>query len=119
MTYKLDLMIMSGVEDGLLLKYDAQNGDGNLHEDHWVISVGRREENDLCLRNDTYVSRQHANIHWKDQSWWLEDCQSTNGTFSENADNYFDDTRVKGIIPVEPGQIFRIGRTWLRIQPGD
>lgn len=112
-------MIMSGVEDGLLLKYDSQSGDGTLFEDHWVISVGRREENDLCLRNDTYVSRQHANIHWKDSQWWLEDCQSTNGTFVENIDNYFDDTRVKGIIPIEAGQIFRIGRTWLRIQPGN
>ena len=110
-------MIMSGVEDGLLLKYATVNSDGDLAEDRWSISIGRREDNDVCLRNDTYVSRSHANLHWKDNRWWLEDCESTNGTYVENPDNFFDDTRVKGIIPIDIGQIFRIGRTWLRLQP--
>jgi pSer/pThr/pTyr-binding forkhead associated (FHA) protein len=114
---KLELMIMSGVEDGSLLKYISTNGDGELAEDHWTIHIGRRDDNDLCLRNDTYVSRQHANLHWKGERWWLEDCESTNGSFTENSANYFDDTRVKGIIPIEVGQLFRIGRTWMRIQP--
>jgi pSer/pThr/pTyr-binding forkhead associated (FHA) protein len=113
----LSIMIMSGVDDGSLLEFSVDNGDGKRSEDSWSIGVGRREDNDLCLRNDTYVSRQHANLHWKDNRWWLEDCASTNGTFIENADNYFDDTRVKGIVPIETGQLVRIGRTWLRIQP--
>lgn len=106
---------MSGVEDGALLKYSTANSDGQLLKDKWTISIGRRDDNDLCLRNDTYVSRQHANLHWKDTRWWLEDCDSTNGTFIENPENFFDDSRVKGIIPIDVGQLFRIGRTWLRI----
>lgn len=117
MDAKLELMIMGGVEDGALIKYTATNGDGDLSEDRWTVSIGRREDNDLCLRNDTYVSRQHAKIHWKSERWWLEDCNSTNGSFIENPANFFDDNRIKGIIPVEPGQLFRIGRTWMRIQP--
>ncbi len=115
----LDVMIMSGVEDGALLKFAAANGDGTVSDDQWTVSVGRRDDNDICLRNDTYVSREHASLHWKENRWWLEDRDSTNGTFTENADNFFDDIRVKGIIPIEVGQIFRIGRTWLRIQPPD
>lgn len=112
---KLDLMIMSGVEDGLRLTYDVENGDGKLsdNKDAWKISIGRREDSDICLRNDTFISRLHAYIMWENERWWLEDCDSTNGTFVELADS---DARVKGTIPIEPGQIFRVGHTWMRIE---
>jgi pSer/pThr/pTyr-binding forkhead associated (FHA) protein len=113
---KMGVMIMSGVEDGSLLEFDTSSQDGRVAQDKWTISIGRKEDNDICLRNDTYVSRQHANLHYKDQRWWLEDCNSTNGTFIGNPDNFFEDNPVKGIIPLEEGQIFRVGRTWLRIQ---
>lgn len=112
-------MIMSGVEDGALMKYNADNGDGKTLGSSWTISLGRRDDNDLCLRNDTYVSRQHAYLHWRENRWWLEDCDSTNGTFLESADNPFDDARVTGTIPLTPGQLFRAGRTWLRIQESE
>jgi len=114
--FKVNLMIMSGVKDGALLEMQTENGDGQIKNDRWSISIGRKDENDVCLRNDTFVSRQHANLHWKDRRWWLEDCDSTNGTFIENETNYFDDQPVKGIIPLEIGQLFRVGRTWMRIQ---
>lgn len=116
MTRKISVMVMSGVEDGAQYVFDADNGDGLAAEGHWTLSIGRRDENDICLRNDTYVSRHHANLHFKDNRWWLEDRKSTNGTFTENPDNFFEDTTVTGIVPVKPGQLFRIGRTWLRIQ---
>jgi len=113
---KVEIMIMSGVKDGSLITYSTRGGDGDHSNDRWRLSIGRKDENDLCLRNDTYVSRQHANLHWKDRQWWLEDCDSTNGTFIENELNFFDDTPVKGFVPLETGQLFRVGRTWLRIQ---
>lgn len=112
----LGIMIMSGVEDGSLLEFSSSAGEGEVADDKWTIHIGRRDENDICLRNDTYVSRQHANIHWINNRWWLEDCNSTNGTFMENPDRFFDDNPVKGIVPIIPGQLFRIGRTWMRIQ---
>jgi len=109
-------MIMSGVDDGSIITYKSNQGDGLMSEDNWTISIGRKDQNDLCLRNDTFVSRTHAKIHFKINRWWLEDCNSTNGTFIENAKNFFDDMPVKGIIPIEIGQLFRVGRTWMRIQ---
>lgn len=109
------VMIMSGVEDGTLLQLKSDL-DGSFREGHWKLSIGRRDDNDICLRNDTFVSRAHANIHWRDNTWWLEDCKSTNGSFIENEQDYFTDRRVHGIVPVEPGQMLRIGRTWMRIQ---
>lgn len=112
---KLEITIMSGVEDGLKLTYSVENGDGQFdHEKNlWKISIGRREDSDLCLRNDTFISRLHAYIRWEDDRWWLEDCDSTNGTFVENESG---DARVTGIIPIPHDQLFRVGHTWMRIE---
>lgn len=108
-------MIMSGVEDGLRLNFDTGNADGRLSEnpETWEITIGRIEDSDICLRNDTFVSRNHAIIRWENDRWWLEDCNSTNGTYIENAN---DRALVKGSIPIEPGQLFCVGRTWIRIE---
>lgn len=116
---RFNIMIMSGVQDGSVFRFDPLNGDGQQKEDRWTLSIGRRDENDLCLNNDTYISRHHANLHWKDSRWWLEDCQSTNGTFIADPEDFFEDKVVKGIIPIETNQLFRVGRTWLRIRAGD
>jgi pSer/pThr/pTyr-binding forkhead associated (FHA) protein len=107
---------MSGVEDGLRLNYSPDNGDGKHEAAKWMVSVGRREDSDVCLRNDTFVSRQHAHIYWEENRWWLQDINSTNGTFIENGEN---DARVKGTIPISPGQLFRIGHTWMRIEANE
>jgi pSer/pThr/pTyr-binding forkhead associated (FHA) protein len=40
----------------------------------------------------------------------LEDAQSTNGTF-------IDDDKIEGRVEILPGQLFRVGRTWLRVEP--
>lgn len=113
---ELSIMIMSGVDDGALLYFQSES-DGEAVKEHWTLTIGRRDDNDITLKNDTFVSRQHARLHWKDGRWWLEDDESTNGSFVENPVDVFADMRVRGIVPVDIGQLFRIGRTWLRIQP--
>lgn len=111
----LDLMIMSGVDDGQQLHYRTDNSDGQWEAEanRWLISIGRREDSDLCLRNDSFVSRLHAYLRWEQERWWLQDLKSTNGTFVEAGD---EDARVTGTIPIEPGEMFRVGHTWMRIQ---
>ena len=115
---RLDLMIMSGVEDGLRLSYNVENGDGQLSEDQttWKVSIGRKDDSDICLRYDSFISRQHAYICWENDHWWLQDCESTNGTYVEHADS---DARVSGTIPIEVSQLFRVGHTWMRIEETD
>jgi len=110
------ITIMSGADDGSELEF-ATYQNGERTDESWTLTIGRRDENDLCLRNDTFVSRRHASLHWKNNAWWLEDRDSTNGTFTEAPDDFFNDQRVSGIVPIEVNQLFRIGRTWLRIQP--
>jgi pSer/pThr/pTyr-binding forkhead associated (FHA) protein len=113
---KLEIMIMSGVLDGLRLTYSVENGDGDfdLEQDKWTLSIGRQNESDVYLRNDTFVSRLHAYIYWEKGRWWLRDEQSTNGTFVDNGEH---DARVTTAIPISPGELFRIGHTWMRIEP--
>lgn len=116
MEHKISIMVMSGVEDGRLHTCATASSDGLLELENgaWVLRLGRHADNDICIRSDTYVSRYHARLHWRDDRWWLEDCNSRNGTFVEDR---VDDARVFGTIPIEVNQLFCLGHTWLRIQP--
>ncbi len=46
-------------------------------------TIGRDRENDLVLPNAT-VSGKHALIHRRDDSFWIQDCGSRNGTWAGN-----------------------------------
>jgi hypothetical protein len=118
-------MVMSGVDDGKLITCSSVNaaigasdvtGDGIIENGAWILRLGRRDDNDICISTDTYASRYHARLHWRDERWWLEDCNSRNGTFVEDRS---EEARVFGIIPIEVNQLFCLGHTWLRIQPPD
>jgi len=43
-------------------------------------------------------------------TFWLEDGGSRNGTFVEKLD-----PSIEGRVSLRPGVLFRIGRTWLRL----
>lgn len=45
-----------------------------------VVNVGRGATNDLLLNNDT-VSSHHARLTFNLNQWWLQDLNSTNGTY--------------------------------------
>lgn len=114
MDLRVDIMLMSGVDDGKLLTFSSYNGDGASDAGSWLLKIGRRDGNDLILRNDTFASRDHAVLRYDEEgAWWLTDSNSRNGTFIEED---HDEARVSGTIPLAPGQLFRVGHTWLRIQ---
>lgn len=109
---ELVLMVMSGPDDGRTIRLSAERGDGFVSEDgEWSLVLGRREECDVSIPFDTQVSRQHALLRIQaDRRIWLADAGSRNGT-------YLGKARLDEPTLVEPGQLFRLGRTWLRIQP--
>lgn len=45
-----------------------------------VVNVGRGATNDLVINNDT-VSSHHARLTYHLNQWWLQDLNSTNGTY--------------------------------------
>ncbi len=103
---QIEVALMSGPQDGAVLTFERLLDS----EEPIVISIGRREGLDICLSYDSQVSREHAVLIYDGETFWLEDRQSTNGT-------YVGDTKITGRVEIQPGQLFRIGRTWLRVEP--
>ena len=100
------IAFMSGPKDGSTLTFDAPL-DPNMPIE---LTIGRRDGCDVCLSYDSQVSREHAVLIFDGEKFWLEDAQSTNGTFIE-------DDKTEGRVEILPGQLFRVGRTWLRVEP--
>lgn len=66
-----------------------------------VCSIGRGEENDVRIRDDT-VSLTHATLLRKRGAWFVVDLRSMNGTF-------VDGSRVSGERELHPGTRVRLG----------
>jgi pSer/pThr/pTyr-binding forkhead associated (FHA) protein len=115
----LSITFMSGPQDGKTLRFE-QPDPGEEH----ILTIGRRDGCDVYLGYDNQVSRLHArlgcvSIHVTSTesvanpsllSFWLEDSESRNGTFIEKGKE-----PIKGRVNLRPGSLFRIGRTWMRL----
>ena len=71
--------------------------------------VGRESPNGIPLVDDDFASAHHARIDARADGIWVEDLNSTNGTFVNGG-------RVAAE-RLEPGDIVRIGQTELVFQP--
>jgi pSer/pThr/pTyr-binding forkhead associated (FHA) protein len=69
--------------------------------DRAVCSIGRGEDNDVRIRDDT-VSSAHATLLRKRGAWFVVDLRSMNGTF-------VDGSRVSGERQLHPGACVRVG----------
>jgi hypothetical protein len=77
--------------------------------DSTAVTLGRAPENDLVLDSDEFASVQHARIEPRRDGVWVEDLDSTNGTF------------VNGVKVTRPrklasGDVIRVGETDLRYE---
>jgi serine/threonine-protein kinase len=54
-----------------------------LSLDKASLTIGRRSDNDLVVPEAT-VSGQHAQLHWQNGTWIVEDQGSTNGTYVDH-----------------------------------
>lgn len=75
------------------------------------VIVGRDPTCEICLPNDL-VSAQHAKFSFHHNQWWVEDLQSTNGTF-------LNDERVYTPTVLIAGDEVRCGRSNLLIGISD
>ncbi|MBO4645675.1 MAG: FHA domain-containing protein [Bacteroidales bacterium] len=72
-----------------------------------VITVGRISENNNIIVKDDKVSRNHLQIVQDDDgNYAVVDLDSTNGTFVNGQ-------RIRGSVPLRPGDILKIGNTEL------
>jgi len=100
----LSITLMSGPQDGVTYTFTL-----NAHQP-LTITIGRREECEIKLNYDSQVSRLHARLTYdpRDIEYMLEDLGSRNGTF-------VGVQRIEDRHPIQPGDIFRIGRTHMRL----
>jgi pSer/pThr/pTyr-binding forkhead associated (FHA) protein len=115
----VSITFMSGPNDGDTMRFNQPR----IGEER-ILSIGRRDGCDIYLGFDNQVSRLHARLGINAMavtatesvvdpfllSFWLEDGGSRNGTFIER-----DKQPIRGRVTLRPGSLFRIGRTWLRL----
>lgn len=107
---QISITFMSGPRDGDTLTFplDPTTSDISI-----VLTIGRREDTDVCLHYDSQASRLHAHLSYDGEQFWIEDTGSRNGTFLSTNERIPDNEKVV----LEPGALFRVGKTWLRLDP--
>jgi hypothetical protein len=73
------------------------------------VTVGRGGQNDLVLTSDEFASARHARIELRGDGVWVQDLESTNGTFVNGA-------RVAGAQRLDDGDVVRVGATDLVVE---
>lgn len=76
------------------------------------IVIGRSEESDIRIKTDAAVSSRHCKILVKGTQFYLEDCNSTNGT-------RYNDQEITTQIPIMSGGILEIGHARYRLEIGN
>jgi hypothetical protein len=71
-------------------------------------TVGRTAGNTIRLEEDS-ISSRHAVLRFEGGRWWVEDLQSTNGT-------YVNESRVTGRCPLHAGDVVQFGLVTARFQ---
>jgi pSer/pThr/pTyr-binding forkhead associated (FHA) protein len=72
------------------------------------MTVGRAPECELRL-DDTYASQQHARLFARNNSWFVEDLGSTNGTF-------VNEQKLAAPAMLQPGDKVRVGQTIMELR---
>ncbi|HEY8107513.1 MAG TPA: FHA domain-containing protein [Gaiellaceae bacterium] len=73
------------------------------------VTVGRGGQNDLVLTGDEFASARHARIELRGDGVWVQDLESTNGTYVNGA-------RVAGAQRLDAGDVLRVGETDLVVE---
>ncbi len=73
-----------------------------------VTTLGRDVNNTIPLQDD-FVSASHAALTYRGRAWYLEDFDSTNGTFVNGHP-------VQGIVAIAFGDELQIGQVRMRLE---
>ncbi len=72
-----------------------------------VMVIGRSSSSDIVLKNDDYASGEHARLTRHAGLMYVEDAQSTNGT-------YVNGRKAVGATPLKSGDRVKVGSTTFR-----
>ena len=74
-----------------------------------AISTLGRDVNNAIVVDDQFASAQHAALTFRGRTWYVQDLESTNGTF-------INGSPLEGVAPVGFGDEIQIGRVRLRLE---
>ncbi len=74
-----------------------------------VLAIGRLEDNDIVIDNDSFISSHHARIEIRPEGTWVVDLGSTNGCFVNGQ-------RVAEERSVRKGDRIQVGSTVLEMR---
>jgi pSer/pThr/pTyr-binding forkhead associated (FHA) protein len=97
---------MSGPRDGEALQIEVAGSPPS-------VAFGRNSDCAVSLPDDPEISRRHARLVRRDESWWLEDLGSTNGTF---IGEFAAQQRISAAIRIDAGLVFRVGLSRFRVE---
>jgi pSer/pThr/pTyr-binding forkhead associated (FHA) protein len=95
----------------LTLLYQLEDETRSLRFQTPEITIGRDPASDFSV-DDRTVSAQHARLCFRQGQWWVEDLNSTNGT-------YLNDEPVSAPLVVTSGDQVRCGQVSLDITVGE
>ena len=72
------------------------------------ILIGRSDEANIRIGYDDFCSRRHALVYWEGNACFVEDLNSTNGTF-------INDKRIHGKVELHNKDIIGLGETELLV----
>jgi hypothetical protein len=73
-----------------------------------IATIGR-DVNNAIVVEDAFVSAEHAVLTFRGRAWYVEDLESTNGTFVNGAP-------VEGVVPLGFGDVVQVGQVRLRLE---
>lgn len=100
----------SSVELGRLVVVASPTGEppsGSSLRLEAITTLGR-DVNNAVVVDDQFVSAEHAILTFRGRTWYVEDLDSTNGTFVNGA-------RVEGVAPLGYGDELQLGQVRLRL----
>ena len=74
-----------------------------------ALSIGRVDDNDIIIDDDTFISSHHARIEVRPEGVWVVDLKSTNGSFVNGQ-------RLTGERSVRKGDRIQVGSTVLEMR---
>ncbi len=72
------------------------------------VLLGRDQYNDFPLEHST-VSARHARLIYRQNQWWFEDLNSTNGS-------YLDNLRIEEPIVLKDGDLIQCGEVAINVE---
>jgi hypothetical protein len=100
-----------GVELGRLVVVASPSGDpvlGSVFPLDAVTTLGRDVNNSIVVE-DPFASTEHAVLTFRGRAWYVEDRESTNGT-------YVNGSRVEGVSLIGFGDTLQVGQARFRLE---